>query len=812
MADNLTIRKLKNTRFIEIYISCMYIEKNVAKLLPYAVLFLNCKDSIIKLLGYSIILRYSISTKDYIPLYETAFNNGLFPICNVIYQKLIGTKRKETFMSEWLASFTQLACMNDTIRTIEQINLNEFFLKELKNDSCIIAPTSYGKSELIITLIENAEQKNLCILVPTKALISQTRRLIKNYVNKKELQSDWLIITHPDMYINNTKGKKVIAIFTQERLMRCINQFKELIFDFLVVDEAHELLEDNNRSQLEALVILCLKKINAEIKVKYLTPFIFNSENLGIKYSEFSISEFKVDEVVKIPRYQYIDLYSKEVYIYDQFLGKFIPHEEDIKLSDNPEDFVIRNKTSAKKILVYLNKSKDLEQCALNLASKRSAIKNPLIDEICKSLQTQLHGDYNLIRCLQHGVLYHHGSIPDNIRSFIEYIYSDIPEINYLVTSSTLLQGMNLPIDELYLLDKKRGNSNLSGSSFKNLVGRVSRFKDIFKKAHGELSLLEPSIYIIKSSYGGKNSNFKNFIENVADENKNLTDKVSNKMLRGVATSNDADIQGLENIIENKFPGTVSCFERPLLQTQIGKICAENGFNEFDLYQYEREMQTYCNDHVNNIDTVSDLIEAIYYIFIRFLPDSSRSNSKRLKEIEAQKFYTMLLEKRLNNVSYKELINFFVKYWKRRIEYKSPIVYVGQKWGDISIDGSYGNKYIDVSKLSQTKLINLAIVRIKEEEDFIEYSIIRYAELLKSASLIDSDFYLKLKYGSTDKDIIGLIQLGFSPYLARFITNKFSDFIEYNDGVVSGVKSSILDVLQYTSINPLQRYEIRSKL
>ena len=172
----------------------------------------------------------------------------------------------------------------------------------------------------------------------------------------------------------------------------------------------------------------------------------------------------------------------------------------------------------------------------------------------------------------------------------------------------------------------------------------------------------------------------------------------------------------------------------------------------------------------------------------------------------------MLLEKRLNNVSYKELINFFVKYWKRRIEYKSPIVYVGQKWGDISIDGSYGNKYIDVSKLSQTKLINLAIVRIKEEEDFIEYSIIRYAELLKSASLIDSDFYLKLKYGSTDKDIIGLIQLGFSPYLARFITNKFSDFIEYNDGVVSGVKSSILDVLQYTSINPLQRYEIRSKL
>lgn len=167
----------------------------------------------------------------------------------------------------------------------------------------------------------------------------------------------------------------------------------------------------------------------------------------------------------------------------------------------------------------------------------------------------------------------------------------------------------------------------------------------------------------------------------------------------------------------------------------------------------------------------------------------------------------------MNNVSYKELISFFVNYWKQKINHdENTIVFVGPKWGNTSINGRFGKQYIDVANLSLHELVNLAIVRIKEEDDFIDYSILRYAELLKAASLIDSDFYLKLKYGSTDKNIIGLIQLGFSPYIARLITNKFSDFVEYNDGIVSGINTGILDKLKAIGIDVLHRFEIESKL
>lgn len=812
MADNLTIKKIKNTDFVNRYLDVMYKNENIDVLLSYAVLFLNCEDLLVKSLGYRIILRYSIVTSDYKPLYEAAFNLGLFPICSFIYDKLIRTKGQESFMSEWLEAYIQLASINKSIRTIEQLNLNKFFLKELDYDSCVIAPTSYGKSELVTTLIKNSPNKNICILVPTKSLISQTRRLVYNYLKFNQLINNTLIITHPDMYIDTKSEKNVIAIFTQERLMRCINQFKNLKFDFLVVDEAHELLENNSRSELQALVILSVRKQNSNVRVKYLTPFISNSENLAIKYSEFPISEFKVSEVVKIPRYQYIDLINKVNYIYDQFFNKFIKSEY-VESLDSPEDFILGNKSKSKKILVYLNKSKDIEQCALKLASKIPIIKNLYIDEICKALAVQLDGKYNLIKCLQHGILYHHGSMPDHIRAFVEYIYINIPEIKYLVTSSTLLQGMNLPIDELYILDIKKGRAILSPSSFKNLIGRVSRFKDVFDKNREDLSLLESPIFILKSSYSDSRLDFIEFINRVANENKIAKDNIKNKMLKESCTSNDLSSNILDDIVENKFPGTVPNYDRPLLKTSIGKVCAENAFNEFDLHIHEIEMQRYCDYYKDGIDSVGELIEAIHNIFIRFLPESSRSNSVRLKEEAAKRFYKSLLEKRMNNVSYKELISFFVNYWKQKINHdENTIVFVGPKWGNTSINGRFGKQYIDVANLSLHELVNLAIVRIKEEDDFIDYSILRYAELLKAASLIDGDFYLKLKYGSTDKNIIGLIQLGFSPYVARLITNKFSDFVEYNDGIVSGINTGILDELKSISIDVLHRFEIESKL
>src|SRR5690606_7660435 len=104
---------------------------------------------------------------------------------------------------------------------------------------------------------------------------------------------------------------------------------------------------------------------------------------------------------------------------------------------------------------------------------------NPKISKAIEDISSYIHVDYSLITALKKGIVYHHGSVPDNIRLYIENLFSTIPEINYIITTSTLLEGVNIPADTMFLLDYKKGLSKLSHAQFKNLVGRVSRFGEI---------------------------------------------------------------------------------------------------------------------------------------------------------------------------------------------------------------------------------------------------------------------------------------------------------------------------------------------
>ena len=111
-----------------------------------------------------------------------------------------------------------------------------------------------------------------------------------------------------------------------------------------------------------------------------------------------------------------------------------------------------------------------------------------------------LQPQYNLLACLRKGVIYHHGSVPDAIRIYIEDLYKRIPEIKFVVTTSTLLSGVNLPAERMFILDNKKGKGKLRPEAFKNLIGRVCRFSEIFNPSTGGLEMLEPQIHIVFGS------------------------------------------------------------------------------------------------------------------------------------------------------------------------------------------------------------------------------------------------------------------------------------------------------------------------
>jgi hypothetical protein len=143
----------------------------------------------------------------------------------------------------------------------------------------------------------------------------------------------------------------------------------------------------------------------------------------------------------------------------------------------------------------------------------------------------------------------------------------------------------------------------------------------------------------------------------------------------------------------------------------------------------------------------------------------------------------ILSDSKLQKYSIKQSIKLTISYWNRRIEEgQGDLVFVGN-WGDTKFGNHHREHWVNIGTKSDFEKVNLAIVRIKEEDDFLDYKIFRFIEILNDVSAIDPTFFKLLKYGTTDKIKIKLIKEGFSRGLADLIVLKYSDMVS---GLSSG--------------------------
>ncbi|WP_425381096.1 DEAD/DEAH box helicase [Spiroplasma endosymbiont of Polydrusus pterygomalis] len=214
-------------------------EKEREYLLTIAIIFLkefdfNKNKGIYLEFAYFIILKYSLIYKDFLPLYDFSVNFGFYPIVSTIvennlieFNSLINFNLKNGIQENFKNN-------NNIIETLEQNKMRKFlFNNKINKNISIIAPTSFGKSNLIIENIkENLKlYKKIAIIVPTKSLLAQI------YKDIKIQNLDRKIIIHDTMY---QKENEFISILTQERALRLLNQ--NLFFDCLYIDEAHKIL------------------------------------------------------------------------------------------------------------------------------------------------------------------------------------------------------------------------------------------------------------------------------------------------------------------------------------------------------------------------------------------------------------------------------------------------------------------------------------------------------------------------------------------------------------------------------------------
>jgi hypothetical protein len=296
-------------------------------------------------------------------------------------------------------------------------------------------------------------------------------------------------------------------VFTQERLHWYLLQSQNSKVDFLLVDEAHK-IDNSNRGILLQRKIEEVIDNNPLVRLFFSSPFTSNPEilleNIGISESKDTINtEFVavnqnllyVTQVKNKPKEWEIDLVLKDEKIQ---IGT-------ITLSDRPTN-------EAKKIalittaiagdnsgnLIYSNGAAESEKFAKILTQLVSNDTNSVkVKELIKLVKTTIHPDYILGKVLENKIAFHYGNMPLLVRQEIESLFKN-NEIKYLVCTSTLLEGVNLPATAVFIRKPTRGKGKpLNENDFWNLAGRAGRWG---KEFSGNIICIEPNQWGIRPS------------------------------------------------------------------------------------------------------------------------------------------------------------------------------------------------------------------------------------------------------------------------------------------------------------------------
>src|SRR5690606_17490727 len=101
-----------------------------------------------------------------------------------------------------------------------------------------------------------------------------------------------------------------------------------------------------------------------------------------------------------------------------------------------------------------------------------------------------VHRKFALTQTVQHGVAFHYGGLPLLLRLEIERCFKE-GHLKYLICTSTLVEGVNLPCRNLFVRAPRRGSGHpMTMPDFWNLAGRAGRLGFEFQ---GNVICIEPT-------------------------------------------------------------------------------------------------------------------------------------------------------------------------------------------------------------------------------------------------------------------------------------------------------------------------------
>ncbi len=395
------------------------------------------------------------------------------------------------------------------------IYLNEFqktiwaALERQHRLMAISGPTSAGKSFMIqnyiIKFCKEKTRFSALYIVPTKALIAEVSAELRNRLHGEEV-SIRVAVGH----IEETNERSILVVTPERCLQLLRKKDARKPIDFIFLDEIQK-VEDPERGVTLEHVLWELLQLYPDAQVVLAGPYLTNlnktmvdlcgitGESIESKFTPvyqlktiFTLSQ-------KSPNKIGITIKGEK----GQIINTSIPSEKPLYLEmkkSQPKTiaYLVNTFGNGYRNIIYAPTRRTAERFSIALADLMpnykeiqsiDKTKKKRIAELIAFLKDEIHPDCALVKSLEKRIAFHHGLMPEMAKLEVETLYRT-GAVENIVCTTTLLEGVNLPADKIFVYRpwKRNKNNLLNSFDFGNLIGRAGRVK----------SSLNGSVYCIE--------------------------------------------------------------------------------------------------------------------------------------------------------------------------------------------------------------------------------------------------------------------------------------------------------------------------
>ena len=349
---------------------------------------------------------------------------------------------------------------------------NRFFLS---------APTSFGKTYLVYEIIKKMKYKNILLIFPTIALLSENHAKLIDYRRDKFWRQYSIHTLSEDQNI----GSYNIWLFTPERYLSFLDNNKNIFYDFSFMDEIYKIdnqfvvdaenICENERDVAFRVALHYLCKNSKDILLA--GPFIeippdkLENESINIFLNKNSFKKLNYNNY-EIVNKQEFNAFAKETI-------NFNNSSLNITTIDKRENLerILKEIGDDEETIIYCSRKYTSELRAKDLMKENIFDKpnNPDFIIFLNHLKNAFSENWIVCKSLENGIGIHHGCIPKYIqKEIIDFFNTGV--IKCVISTTTIIEGINTSAKNIIVYDYKKGKKTLKHFDAKNIAGRAGRF------------------------------------------------------------------------------------------------------------------------------------------------------------------------------------------------------------------------------------------------------------------------------------------------------------------------------------------------